>query len=279
MSYLGGIETNPFHFPKICIMPYFLLLVLLMTCSSKNSPKTEESSVNTKNEDHIIPDFPNEVDKNFLLGKYDPATHEDFMIIPKAYASREGMLIQKKVWESFRKMHEEAQRAGVALTIVSATRNHDYQKGIWEKKWNAKAAAYKSPLSADDKVAIARDILKFSSMPGTSRHHWGTDIDLNDLEPEYFKKGPGKKVYDWLKKNAGAYGFCQTYTPKSWGREGYEEESWHWSYMPLSDNYLKEYIRQVKLEDICCFAGSEAAVRLDVINIFVKGINPGCSSK
>ncbi|MBK7429128.1 MAG: M15 family metallopeptidase [Saprospiraceae bacterium] len=173
-------------------------------------------------------------------------------------------------------MHAEAQKSGVNLTIVSATRNNDYQKGIWEKKWNTKAAAYKVPLTQENKVAIAKDILKFSSMPGTSRHHWGTDIDLNDLEPEYFQKGPGKKVYDWLNKNAAEYGFCQTYTSKSWGRQGYEEESWHWSYMPLSDNYLKEYIKQVKLEDICCFAGSDVVKSLDVINVFVEGINPGC---
>lgn len=248
-----------------------------MTCSSKNSPKTEEIPVNTSMEDPITNDIPTKIEKDFLLGKYDPATHRDFQIVPSAYASKEGMWIQKKVWEAFKEMHAEAQKSGVTLTIVSATRNNDYQKGIWEKKFNTKAATYKSPLSKEDKIAIARDILKFSSMPGTSRHHWGTDIDLNDLEPEYFKKGPGKKVYDWLKKNASQYGFCQTYTSKSWGREGYEEESWHWSYMPLSDNYLKEYIQQVKLEDICCFAGSDAAASLDVINVFVKGINPGCS--
>lgn len=260
-------------------MPYFLLLVFMMTCSSVNSTKTEESAVNSVPEERVTSHISQQLEKDFLLGKFDPTTHKDFMIIPKAYASREGMYIQKKVWEAFKAMHTEAQRGGVSLTIVSATRNHDYQKGIWEKKWNTKAAAYKSPLSEDDKSAIAKDILKFSSMPGTSRHHWGTDIDLNDLDPEYFKKGPGKKVYDWLKKNAGDFGFCQTYTPKNWGRTGYEEESWHWSYMPLSDNYLKEYVQQVKLEDICCFSGSETAASLDVINVFVKGINPGCKSK
>lgn len=257
-------------------MPYIFILLILTTCVTReNNPPAERQE-----QPDTITIAPAEnqpsVDKNFLLGKYDPTTHEDFMIIPNDYASREGMLIQKKVWEAFKKMHAEAQKSGVNLTIVSATRNNDYQKGIWEKKWNTKAAAYKVPLTQENKVAIAKDILKFSSMPGTSRHHWGTDIDLNDLEPEYFQKGPGKKVYDWLNKNAAEYGFCQTYTSKSWGRQGYEEESWHWSYMPLSDNYLKEYIKQVKLEDICCFAGSDVVKSLDVINVFVGGINPGC---
>ena len=259
-------------------MHYIFVLLILMTCSPKENNSTQESPVTVEKPKTSSSIQPSAIDKDFLLGKYDPTTHKDFMIIPNAYASREGMLIQKKVWEDYKRMHEEAQKSGVNLTIVSATRNNDYQKGIWEKKWKTKAAAYKSPLTEKDKIAIANDILRFSSMPGTSRHHWGTDIDLNDLEPEYFKKGPGKKVYDWLKKNAAAYGFCQTYTSKSWGREGYEEESWHWSYMPLSDNYLKEYVKQVKLEDICCFLGSDVVSNLDVINVYVKGINPGCKA-
>ncbi|MFM9004881.1 MAG: D-alanyl-D-alanine carboxypeptidase family protein [Flavobacteriales bacterium] len=40
--------------------------------------------------------------------------------------------------------------------------------------------------------------MKFSSMPGTSRHHWGTDIDLNSVEPSYFLSGKGLLIYQWL---------------------------------------------------------------------------------
>ncbi|NJK84501.1 MAG: M15 family metallopeptidase [Saprospiraceae bacterium] len=39
----------------------------------------------------------------------------------------------------------------------------------------------------------ALKILKYSSMPGTSRHHWGTDIDLNSFSNSYFEQGEGKK--------------------------------------------------------------------------------------
>ena len=31
-------------------------------------------------------------------------------------------------------------------------------------------------------------------MPGTSRHHWGTDIDFNSVDPAYFKTATGIKV-------------------------------------------------------------------------------------
>ena len=51
-------------------------------------------------------------------------------------------------------------------------------------------------------------------MPATSRHHWGTDMDINSVEDDYFKDGKGKKVYRWLVENASKYGFCQVYSDK-----------------------------------------------------------------
>ena len=54
-------------------------------------------------------------------------------------------------------------------------------------------------------------------MPSTSRHHWGTDIDLNSLNNSYFSSGKGLKEYDWLTTNANHYGFYQVYTDeKNW---------------------------------------------------------------
>ena len=50
-----------------------------------------------------------------------------------------------------------------------------------------------------DSISAVKEIMKYSSMPSTSRHHWGTDIDLNSLENSYFEKGEGKKYsIGWL---------------------------------------------------------------------------------
>jgi len=51
-------------------------------------------------------------------------------------------------------------------------------------------------------------------MPTASRHHWGTDVDINSVDPDYFLNGTGLQEYEWLKKNAYKYGFCQPYSPK-----------------------------------------------------------------
>jgi LAS superfamily LD-carboxypeptidase LdcB len=157
---------------------------------------------------------------------------------------------------------------GITLTILSATRNFDAQKGIWERKWKRPQYEGKTDLER------ITDILKFSSMPGTSRHHWGTDIDLNSLEPAYFKQGKGLVIYEWLRKHGAEYGYHQTYTSKEDGRSGYNEEAWHWSYLPLAGPMLEEYNRVITYENLSGFSGSNSAAKARVLEDFVNGIAP-----
>ena len=110
-------------------------------------------------------------------------------------------------------------------------------------------------------------------MPSTSRHHWGTDLDLNSLENSFFERGDGLRIYQWLKTHAAEYGFCQPYTSKTSGRKGYEEEKWHWSYVPLSGQFLEEYNKKVTYKDIKGFAGSSVAPSIDVIRNYVNGVD------
>ena len=64
-------------------------------------------------------------------------------------------------------------------------------------------------------------------MPSTSRHHWGTDIDINGFD-DYFSEENKKanKEYRWLVINAPKFDFFQVYTEKGEGkrRTGYNEE-------------------------------------------------------
>jgi hypothetical protein len=114
-------------------------------------------------------------------------------------------------------------------------------------------------------------------MPGTSRHHWGTDIDINSVENAYFETKKGSSEYQWLSQNAYKYGFCQTYTAKGKNRpKGYNEEPWHWSYLPLSKTCLTKYIEQIDDSQLKGFLGSETAVEIKVVENYVKGINKDC---
>ena len=167
-------------------------------------------------------------------------------------------------------MYEAAQKEGIKLTIISGTRNFDDQKRIWENKWIKFS-------SLGDSISIMKKILLYSSMPSTSRHHWGTDMDLISLESPYFENGQGLKEYKWLVEHAGKFGFCQVYDDKKeTKRSGYELEKWHWSYMPLSSIYLKKYNELVNYSNINGFSGSKLAKKINVIDEFVNGINKKC---
>ena len=177
--------------------------------------------------------------------------------------------------QAFGKMREAAKNEGVTLTIVSATRNFQRQKSIWESKWTGKTWVEGQDLSLiNDSTARGKIILRLSAMPGTSRHHWGTDMDLNNLEDAYFQTLEGKKVYAWLIANAPKFGFCQPYTSKlNSNRTGYEEEKWHWSYLPLSSEFLKQYVKSISVKDLNGFKGGTSAEAIEVIKRYVAGVS------
>jgi len=162
-------------------------------------------------------------------------------------------------------MQEAAKSDKIKLTIISGTRTFYQQKAIWERKWHR--------LNNLKPKERAVEILNYSSMPCTSRHHWGTDIDINKLNNGYFESGNGLKIYQWLQENASKYGFQQVYTSKDSGRTGYNEEKWHWSYLPVANQYLDFYKHNVQYADIKGFKGASIAPTIKVIEKYVNGIN------
>lgn len=207
-----------------------------------------------------------------LIGKIDPARHPDFVSVGKPYTDRSGMMLRREAFEAFRDLWEAAQAEGITLKIISSTRTFAQQKAIWEGKWARFAAATPDP------QARALKILEYSSMPGSSRHHWGTDIDLNDLNNAAFEAG-GRyaPAYVWLQKNASRFGFCQPYTPLGDARpRGYHEEKWHWSYQPLSSVLLRQYAVQMQDSLITGFQGAETAGPIGIVRHYVLGVAAPC---
>lgn len=204
------------------------------------------------------------IDKNFLLGNYDYRENPTFVEVSREHAIR-PLYLNNVVYDAFIEMFNAAREDGISLKIISGTRSFSEQKTIWERKWEK--------LSGLDPLSRAQQILEFSSMPATSRHHWGTDIDLNNLENSYFETGKGKKEYEWLTCNAYRFGFYQVYDSKKIGRPGYAEEKWHWSYMPLAAVYLQAYNKLISYADIAGFEGSDLAELKQMIRDYVNGIS------
>lgn len=218
--------------------------------------------------------------KNYLTGHFEPSERKNFRAIPKAYSiSGYKMYLRQEVLDAFIKMQAEAAKDGVDLKVASATRNFTYQKNLWNNKWSGVTLVDGKNLakSIQDEQDRFKKILEYSAVPGTSRHHWGTDIDINDSNPEYFDTPKGIEVYSWLTKNAPLFGFCQPYTKKDNNRmTGYNEEKWHWSYLPIAIELTQEYKKLIKDSDLSGFLGDKYAPNFDLINNYVLSINPEC---
>lgn len=266
---------------------HLLVLVSIQYCSS-NDPEqaaaaTEKESPPAAVQTTLSADLPlvdTDFSTDYVMGKFEPAQHPDFERIDAQYASREGMYLRKDAYEAFRGMYEAAKADGVRLTILSATRNFEAQKGIWEAKWTGARKVEGGENLAEttpDPVERALKILRYSSMPGTSRHHWGTDIDLNSLNNAFFEEGEGKKIYAWLTAHAARYGFCQPYTEKGAARpHGYNEERWHWSYMPVSRPLTRLAEERLRNDMIQGFQGAATAGQIDVVQKYILGVNAEC---
>jgi len=236
----------------------------------KNNPA--KSNLNSKIKEVKTIKGDNNISKSFLLGKTNLASNSVFVKLENQYHTKSKMYLEKQTAIWFKKMKSAASNDGINLIIVSGARNYYSQKSIWERKFKNNESKGLNPLEN------ARKILRYSSMPSTSRHHWGTDIDINSLEPSYFESGQGKREYDWLVKNADRFGFCQVYTDfNNKDRDsGYLNEAWHWSYIPKAKVYLEEYNKRINYNDINGFMGSDLAENLSMISDYVNGISSDC---
>ncbi|GLR17881.1 M15 family metallopeptidase [Portibacter lacus] len=261
---------------------FSIVLFALVTCAPKQGEgntqeNTDPIKVNVASEPLSETIVANPADTtyhsygfNMLMGHFDPAKHKDYVVVEAKYADRSGMYIHKDTYNAFLLMREAARLDSVNLVIRSATRNFDYQKGIWERKWE-KESAIKDP------VTRALKILEYSSMPGTSRHHWGSDIDLNNFNNSWFEKGEGLRMWNWLEEHAAEFGFCRPYTAKDELRpNGYQEERWHWSYMPLSKYFMSMAKEKHSDSEINGFKGAEVADEINVVENYVMGVNKQC---
>lgn len=215
----------------------------------------------------------------FLLGQYDPMNMAGFDTILSDYADKPMMRLQHAAYEAFLKMAAAAENDGHTLCILSATRSFDYQKTIWENKWTGNYpidGGINACETYPDGYTRAIKIMEYSAMPGTSRHHWGTDIDLNALDNAAFEK-EFKPLYQWLKKNANRFGFFQPYSTKGPQRPfGYNEEKWHWTYLPLSQHYTRYIADHLIDNQVSGFMGDEYCDQIDIVDHYILGIDPSC---
>lgn len=264
-----------------------LVGILWMQCQDSNQSHADISGEKweTADNDPAVMDgsdrhfilWPIDTSVQYLMGHFEPSNDTVFTEINIEHADRPGLYIRKDTYLAFQAMDSAAREEGIVLQVRSATRNFDYQKSIWERKWNGETPienGEKLNETTPDPVERALKILRYSSMPGSSRHHWGTDIDLNNFTNRYFEHGEGLKIYTWLQENGPKYGFRQPYTAKDSLRpDGYNEEKWHWSFYPVSDVLTEYASRNLKDSMITGFQGAQTATEIGIVDHYVLGIN------
>jgi LAS superfamily LD-carboxypeptidase LdcB len=157
-------------------------------------------------------------------------------------------VLHKEAAAAYVAMRAAAARAGHDLVPVSSFRDFAHQARIWNAKFRGERPMFDGEGRAFD-VGTLSDagkvsaILLWSALPGASRHHWGTEIDVIDrlalppgyrphlMPAEYQPGGPFVALNDWLEKHMQEFGF---YRPYRTDRGGVRPEPWHLSYAPLS---------------------------------------------
>jgi len=161
----------------------------------------------------------------------------------------ERFLLHPQAAEALVLMREEARMEGINIDIVSSFRSVAQQLVIWNAKWQGKRPLYSRESQQIDAATLSdteklHAILSFSALPGASRHHWGTDLDVYDksavtaaahklelVAEEYQHNGPCAVMAEWLTRNARIFGFEFPYRED---RGGIAPEPWHISHQPTA---------------------------------------------
>lgn len=200
--------------------------------------------------------------------------------------------IHRDAVNDFQAMCAAARAEGIEIAVFSGFRDFDSQLAIWNRKYRGERVLLDENGQALDHASLNEDeivghILRWSALPGASRHHWGSELDLFDtaampdgyriqlVPAEYAADGVFARLSAWLEDNAIRYGFFRPY------REflgGVYPEPWHWSYAPVSVPALAALTADVIAESVSSseLLGKERVLaRLaDVYGRYVMAVAP-----
>ncbi|MGR5176034.1 M15 family metallopeptidase [Vibrio parahaemolyticus] len=161
-------------------------------------------------------------------------------------------LVHQALYDDLANLITAASAAGFTMYIASGYRSFDRQLAIWNSKMSGEQPILDSQsqpieshlLSDSEKVSA---ILRWSALPGASRHHWGTDFDVYAgnllpegmplaLEPWEYLDGHQAPFYRWLQQYAEPFGF---FFPYQRDLGGVAFEPWH-----ISHKHTAEYCLQ-----------------------------------
>ena len=169
-----------------------------------------------------------------------------------------------------------AGQQGFDLRLCSSFRSFDRQLIIWNEKVGGQRPVYANSgaqidLQQLDEWQQVQAIMRWSALPGASRHHWGTDFDIYDaaaidqgyqlqLSPQEVEgEGVFAPFHNWLDTVIESSGFYRPYAKDS---GGVAPERWHISYRPVAKQFASRLTQQVIAERLL---NTEIALRDTVL--------------
>lgn len=166
-----------------------------------------------------------------------------------------GARVHRDVVSPLIELRMAARFAGFDLTVLSGFRGFERQLSIWNRKVSGELAVLDSSGAPLDVASLTPHelvlaILRWSALPGASRHHWGTDMDVFDaastpagyevqlLPSEVERGGMHAPLHEWLDARIAtgtAFGF---FRPYDLDRGGVAPERWHLSYAPIASEFV-----------------------------------------
>lgn len=203
--------------------------------------------------------------------------------------------VHRDIVEPFRALKEAAASSGFDVAILSGFRGFAQQLSIWNRKARGVLPVLDSSARPLDITSLTERelvfaILRWSALPGASRHHWGTDIDIYDaaarspgyeielVPSEYEGDGMFAPVGDWLDARIAdrtSFGFFRPYDRD---RGGIAPERWHLSYGPLAAEFAStltiDLLRDTVLTADMLLKDVVLSNFEEIMDRFVKNTNP-----
>lgn len=207
-------------------------------------------------------------------------------------------VLQPQAAAALQAMRAAAAAEGIDMLPASSYRDFDRQLAIWNAKFRGERPLFDRCGQALKFNSIAPEdlidtILAWSALPGASRHHWGSDLDVIDgnalrtrqkidpqfraqlLPQEFAADGLFAPLDAWLETNAGRFGFFRPYRQDL---GGVLPEPWHISYAPVATAALAAFDSDMLAEAIANadLAGAETVLRRlpELVQRYVRTVSP-----
>lgn len=195
-----------------------------------------------------------------------------------------GQLMHPEALTAFDQLRRDARDAGFHPKVVSGFRSFERQRTIWNAKVSGQRPLLDSACRELDVTCMSPEeivfaILRWSALPGGSRHHWGTDFDVIDaaavaedyrvqLTPEEVAdEGVFGPFHVWLDQRIAEGRSYGLFRPYAEDRGGVAPERWHLSYAPRAREFQQLLTGELLCEQLqrCQQAGAGAEVMLSAI--------------